>query len=341
MKRIFLSIVLGLVLASMAQAQNAQYLAYIENWKQEALRQQMDYGIPASISMAQGLLESGAGQSELAREANNHFGIKCTTDWLGATYRHDDETKNECFRSYADAADSWRDHSLFLLRSRYAVLFEYEVTDYVRWANGLKECGYATDPSYPKKLIHLIEEYRLDTIGQTVVTVVDESEGEKRTTTTTTVMSTQADRVTKEDVRYSEGAADTKPKSAYKERRGFYSQHPRQRMNRHRYVVAREGDTYANVAFRLNMRERTLRKMNDALGRDLQPGDRIYLYWKPLMGVKEHAVLWVHPGEEVWMVAQREGIKLSYLYWLNKIPRDVKVFQTRQKILLRPEKKQK
>ncbi|MNF89355.1 Exo-glucosaminidase LytG precursor [compost metagenome] len=120
------------------------------------------YGIPASIILAQGILESGAGKGDLAVEANNHFGIKCHKDWLGQSVRHDDDSAQECFRKYTEAADSYRDHALFLVgKNRYASLFTYEKDDYKAWAKGLRACGYATDPNYPDKLISYIERYNL------------------------------------------------------------------------------------------------------------------------------------------------------------------------------------
>ena len=145
---------------------NPAYVAYIEKWQATALAQQAQYGIPASITLAQGLLESGAGQSTLATTANNHFGIKCHNDWTGGTFTKDDDKRDECFRSYQNADDSFRDHSLFLKRKRYEVLFTYDINDYKAWANGLKACGYATDPSYPQKLIRIIETYDLANLGK-------------------------------------------------------------------------------------------------------------------------------------------------------------------------------
>ena len=155
---------LSIVLCINAESISPVYQAYIEQWKATALAQQAEFGIPASITLAQGLLESGAGQSDLARIANNHFGIKCHSDWNGKTYRKDAETRNECYRSYKRAEDSFRDHSLFLTRKRYEVLFTYNIRDYKAWARGLKACGYATDPKYPDKLIKIIETYELDKI---------------------------------------------------------------------------------------------------------------------------------------------------------------------------------
>lgn len=135
---------------------------YILNYKDIAMREMREYRIPASITLAQGLLESGAGNSALAREANNHFGIKCHKGWEGKTYIMDDDAKNECFRKYKNAEDSFRDHSEFLAtRSRYAALFELEITDYEGWAKGLKAAGYATNPKYAQLLIDRIELYDL------------------------------------------------------------------------------------------------------------------------------------------------------------------------------------
>lgn len=134
---------------------------YIAFFKAVAIHEMKLYGIPASITLAQGILESGSGKGRLAREANNHFGIKCH-DWNGPRIYHDDDRAQECFRKYNDPNQSYRDHSLFLAnRKRYANLFNYKPTDYKSWARGLKKAGYATDPKYPKKLISLIERYKL------------------------------------------------------------------------------------------------------------------------------------------------------------------------------------
>ncbi|RYD56204.1 MAG: LysM peptidoglycan-binding domain-containing protein [Sphingobacteriales bacterium] len=134
---------------------------YVELYKDIAMREMKKHGIPASITLAQGLLESGNGNSPLARYANNHFGIKCTPDWKGDRYYKDDDKRNDCFRVYDDAEASFEDHSQFLRRSRYADLFRLKNTDYKAWAYGLKEAGYATNPKYPQLLISLIERYEL------------------------------------------------------------------------------------------------------------------------------------------------------------------------------------
>ena len=135
---------------------------YIDTFSQVAKDEMVLYGIPASITMAQGILESGAGRSDLTQRANNHFGIKCHTEWTGERVYHDDDAAQECFRKYKDAKYSFRDHSLFLTgRSRYASLFDLRQDDYKGWARGLKKAGYATDPKYPSKLISIVERYEL------------------------------------------------------------------------------------------------------------------------------------------------------------------------------------
>lgn len=148
--------------ATNASAQtNALYTQYIDRYKDLAVKQMNTYGIPASITLAQAILESGAGTGELARRSNNHFGIKCGSSWNGRTTRHNDDAPRECFRVYASVADSYEDHSRFLLRQRYSRLFSLDKYDYKAWARGLKACGYATNPAYADRLISLIEAYNL------------------------------------------------------------------------------------------------------------------------------------------------------------------------------------
>ena len=136
--------------------------SYISDFKNIAKSNMKEYGIPASIILAQGILESGAGRGELAQRSNNHFGIKCHTGWEGEKVYHDDDVEQECFRKYNDPAESYKDHALFLTsRSRYSSLFKLGKDDYEAWANGLRKAGYATDPRYPEKLISYIEKYNL------------------------------------------------------------------------------------------------------------------------------------------------------------------------------------
>ena len=166
---IVLVALLGSGFSLFAQQRNQAYVDYIQKYAHIAVSEQAKFGIPASITLAQGLLESGAGKSELALKSNNHFGIKCHTGWTGERTYHDDDAEQECFRKYKNVSESYDDHSLFLTsRPRYADLFSLKATDYKGWAHGLKKAGYATDPNYANKLIKIIEDYglhQLDTQG--------------------------------------------------------------------------------------------------------------------------------------------------------------------------------
>jgi len=149
--------------ASIATYTPLTSVQYIERYKAIAIQEMNLYGVPASITLAQGLFESGSGNGTLARIANNHFGIKCTPEWQGKCYYKDDDSPNDCFRVYDRAEDSFRDHSLFLKnRKNYINLFYLDITDYKGWANGLKKAGYATNPNYPSILIGIIQKYNLD-----------------------------------------------------------------------------------------------------------------------------------------------------------------------------------
>lgn len=364
MKKIFL-IISWMGCALSLTAQNQAYLDYIEQWKYAALENQAEYGIPASITMAQALLESSAGQSELAVNANNHFGIKCANEWLGAVYYHDDDQKDDCFRQYADASESFRDHALFLLRPRYETCFEIVPEDYEGWAYRLKECGYATDKNYAPKLIKIIEDYRLDTLvsfatvgvfnpkaaeEERYAEPVAESKQDSVVSIQDSVVSVQ-DSVVKEQpkrplkavvvhrtepimVIHNDPEPEFKiPPTARQERDSFLLAHPKKRCNGVSYVVAREGDTYANVAFRLNVRERDLRVDNDALGRDLVPGDRIYLSAKKTIGTKDYVM--TYPGQSLWKLSQDEGMMIEAIQKLNGLDPTIRTFRTRQKLYLR------
>ena len=163
MKKLKLFLILIICcLTLQAQTRNKQYEAYIKKYRELAVEEMKKYHIPASITLAQGLLESGAGQSTLARKSNNHFGIKCGSDWSGKTVSHDDDALGECFRAYKHPKYSYEDHSKFLAgRPRYASLFNLNITDYKGWARGLKKAGYATNPRYADQLIGIIELYEL------------------------------------------------------------------------------------------------------------------------------------------------------------------------------------
>lgn len=176
---------------------------YIDTYKETAKDNMRRHGIPASITLAQGILESGAGQGTLCKEANNHFGIKCHNDWTGEKVYHDDDSAQECFRKYSKAADSFDDHSLFLTtRGRYAALFKLDKDDYEGWAKGLRAAGYATDPKYPEKLTGLIERYDLAKFDAEVLGKKYEAKAKPEpavTTTTTKPPTTVASQTAKND----------------------------------------------------------------------------------------------------------------------------------------------
>ena len=341
-------------MSSWAQKQDPTYLAYIEEWKAIAIQEQEDYGIPASITMAQALLESLAGQSELALNAKNHFGIKCTNEWFGGVYYHDDDSEGECFRQYGNAAESFKDHSIFLKRPRYSTCFEIAVEDYEGWARRLKECGYATDPSYAPKLIKLIEDYRLDTltVSQTVhrpqAEPADRAQKENAGTGSVAKPAPKPKRPLKATIVHRSEPIMVihndpeppyvEPLTAKEERDSFFLMHPRKKCNGIQYVTAREGDTYANVAFRLNVRERDLREDNDALGRELAKGDRIYLDSKKNTG--EEPFVWSHTGQSLWQLSQEVGVKIEAIQKWNELDPQIRTFRTRQRIYLRKTKEE-
>lgn len=309
MKNRLLFILSTLVVAInlLAQNQNPQYISYIAQYREMAIEQQIKHRIPAAITMAQGLLESGAGQSELAVKANNHFGIKCASDWKGRTYTHDDETKNECFRKYASPANSYEDHSLFLKRKRYESLFTLPLTDYKGWAHGLKACGYATDPKYADKLIRIIEQYNLQdlTLDKHLqdAGLVSEKDTTWQEVTTDKLVETPVEEY------------------AIQDHIEVFANHKSGRINGVRYIVANEGESFASLAVFLNMYERTLRKYNDALdARELTTGDIIYIYPKKNKASKKTPFHYFKSGEDAWQIAQKYGIKVKSLYKINRIP---------------------
>lgn len=296
-----------------AQALNQAYLDYIARYRDLAIQQQREHRIPASITMAQGILESAAGKSELAVKANNHFGVKCTSDWPGRTFTHDDETANECFRRYASVEDSYEDHSLFLKRKRYESLFSLPIGDYKNWAYGLKACGYATDPKYPEKLIRLIETYDLNRLTFDTVLVASGAVNAKDTTWAETPhddVIAFADQERAED--YDGVSMDHVELSG---------DHKSGHRNGVRYIVAKPGDTFESLAYQLNMYERTLRRYNDALDtRELEAGDLVYIYPKKCRADRKHPYCTVRKGDTAWGLSQKYGIKLSRLYKRNGIP---------------------
>ena len=323
-----------LLLCSVAvwpQKQMPEYMEYIEKYRQTAIDQQREHNIPASISMAQGLLESGAGKSELARNANNHFGIKCTSDWNGASYHKNDDKQNDCFRKYRNAKDSWEDHSKFLLRPRYEELFKLKVTDYKGWSHGLKRCGYATDPTYPAKLIRIIEDYGLDKLTSEA--------GAKHKNQTEKAKDEKADPDRDQGVLAGD-TVELTDRMDFSEAAGMkdvtiYQEHKAGFENGTRYIIAEEGESYRSLAHYLNMTEKQLRKYNDATdGRSLRKGDRVYLFRKHKYADRKHKTYFVRKHDTAWSIAQRFGFQMKSLYTLNGIPEGTPL-TTRQELRLR------
>lgn len=274
-------------LAVTAQKRNTAYENYIEKYKDIAIEQMEEHHIPASITLAQGLLESGAGQSELARRSNNHFGIKCHDEWKGKRTYHDDDRRNDCFRVYSSVRDSYEDHSRFLLRPRYARLFKLDQRDYKGWAHGLKACGYATLPTYANRLIGIIELYELDRF--------DKKGGGKRSSKSYVAIGAQHPLALINNldcIIAREGDTWESLSKELKER-----------------------------GIRLSARK--LRKYNEAPSKYFfpAPGTPIFLQKKLKHADKDKYPkdYWHHiqPGESMYSIAQMYGVRIKYLYKMN------------------------
>lgn len=273
------------------QSQNTAYQLYISQFKDLAIEQMQRYRIPASITLAQGLFESRAGQSRLATLGNNHFGIKCH-GWTGRSINADDDALSECFRAYDNAKQSYEDHSKFLRNNqRYATLFQLGPTDYRAWARGLKACGYATNPRYADNIINIIERYRLD----------------------------QYDHAKEYDHfmadRYSAKEHQASPT-------GF---HPITKCNKNYYIVACKGDTFRSLEKETGISRRKLAKYNERDKDDtLLAGDIIYLQKKQKKASKafKNKPHIVKAGESMYSIAQMYGMRLKSLYKMNHMSPD-------------------
>ena len=304
---------------------------YISAWKDEAIYQMVVHKIPASITLAQGILESGDGNSRLAREGNNHFGIKCHTDWTGDKIYEDDDAKGECFRKYKNAHESYEDHSLFLTqRKRYESLFNLETDDYKGWAKGLKACGYATNPKYPELLIGIIEQFNLhqyDHEGKNHIkkkTVPPRGEGYSVSTPDKAV----------------ENAKHEKPagKKSKDERTTISITGNRSialSANKIKYVLAKKGDTPESIAADLEMNAWQIRRYNDLTENDsLKEGQVIYTQPK-----KRHATEIAHTvkkGDTPWSISQQYGIRLKQLCKWNGIEKNTDLSPGKKITLKKP-----
>lgn len=265
---------------------DSAYEQYISKHKKLAVEQMRKYKIPASVILAQALLESGAGQSELTRKSNNHFGIKRGSDWKGKTVTHDDDRPGEQFRVYKNAEASYEDHSQFLLKERYQRLFRLSILDYKGWARGLKACGYATDPRYAERLIRIIETYDLADLDE-------EPNGWKP-------------------------RKDLLVEPEYEDVQLAYHRHLTN--NGILCIVAKEGDTWDALAKELHLSLKSLLRLNEAEATvPIHAGDFIYLEKKASKGPRQMKGQWhkVAAGESMHSIAQRYGMRIASLYNLN------------------------
>jgi LysM repeat protein len=268
---------------------NERYQQYIDQYKDIAIEEMHRWKIPASITLAQGIFESGAGQSELARKGNNHFGIKCN-GWEGRKVYHDDDARNECFRAYNSVYESYEDHSRFLANGqRYRSLFNLKTTDYKGWARGLKAAGYATNPAYADKLIELIQLYKLYEYDK----------------------AKSADRFMVEH---------TKDHPV-----GGAALHPIKIFNKNYYLIARRGDTFKSIGEEVDISYRKIAKYNERNKNDrLTEGEVIWLKKKQKKAPKDYKgrLHYVRQGESMYSIAQSYGIRLKSLYKLNHMSPD-------------------
>ena len=274
------------------------------------MKKMKEFKIPASITLAQGVLESGSGNSRLARKANNHFGIKCHKDWHGKRFYMDDDEKHECFRKYHKADDSYRDHSKFLTqRGRYSFLFQYDITDYKKWAYGLKKAGYATNPRYPQLLIKIIEKYNLSQYDKEALGKKYKKKEKKEVANPTHV--------------------DAGPVPVVALFKVSESNHNGRKVlvnNKRKLIVARQGDSYEMIASDFGIYSWQLYKYNEVSKKHkLSGGELVYLEKKRAKAEKKYKVHYIKQGESLHDVAQLYGMRLSKLLKMNNLPEGISV----------------
>ena len=283
---------------------------YINKYKSLAVKEMKRTGIPASITMAQALLESNAGNSTLARKSNNHFGIKCHSDWKGRKVYHNDDRHHECFRSYKTVYDSYIDHSDFLIgKSRYANLFRLKTTDYKGWAHGLKEAGYATDPHYAHRLIKIIEDYQLYRL--------DREAGN--------------DVYISEDERVKKGVDDFVINP--------YKTHEVKLNNNVKYIDVEDGDTFESISEEFDLRNWEIYHYND-IPENANINDYKHLYIEPKRkkANKNHEYHIMAEGETLQRISHKYGVKLKSILKYNGLEKGDTV-KPGTKIYLRKKKK--
>ncbi|MES2589710.1 MAG: glucosaminidase domain-containing protein [Bacteroidota bacterium] len=303
-------LIVGLLLANLTFAEETKKYTqqeYVSLWKDEAVGMMSEYKIPASITLAQGILESANGNSTLAQQANNHFGIKCS-NWTGETYYKNDDKANDCFRKYENASQSYLDHSLFLTsKTRYSALFDYDITDYKSWAQGLKDAGYATNPKYPQLLIDIIEKLNL-------------SELDLNNISPKKLNTIKKEQVEKELVKSIMANAHT----------------VETHKNNIKYIVAKKGDTYYRISKEFGIGMWQLYKYNEFGEKKdcLVAGDIIYLAPKKRKS-KTNATFEVKEEITLRMIAQKEGIKVQRLMKFNELSQADENLKKGTKIMLK------
>lgn len=301
-------------------AEDTPQQRYIDKYADLAVEEMRRSGVPASITLAQGLLESRYGQSDLAVKGNNHFGIKCHSNWNGAKMRVDDDKEKECFRKYRTVEQSYRDHSDFLrYRDRYKFLFDLDPKDYKGWAYGLKKAGYATDPAYPKKLINLIEEYELYKYDRG-----RKYKNSKVAKEPAPEVEVKKDKTSKTvDVKSPSQLEQPKPVKDEKAKNTFTIALSRQKysLNGVPFIYASKGDTYASIAASNNLFQKEILRYNDLdAAEELLPGTIVYLQPKKkqtVKGLDKHIV--ESEGETLRGIAQRYAITLKSLCKMNNL----------------------
>ena len=293
MKKMFIAIVLLLGLLGLSAKDDTPQERYVKKYADMAVKEMVRSGVPASITLAQGMLESGSGMSKLATQGNNHFGIKCHKGWEGKSMRVDDDAPNECFRVYSSVADSYKDHSDFLrYRDRYKFLFDLERTDYKGWAYGLKKAGYATDPGYPAKLIKYIEEYKL--YKYDVLSKVEEKE------VPLSPLVIEAPKMAREEFHF--------PLT-----RELFSK------NGVPFVYSLEGETYRSIAKYYHLFHQEILRFNDLRkDEELLPGTVVYLSFKEnhtQPGLDKYII--EQEGEDFHAICQRFAVKEKAILKLN------------------------
>lgn len=305
MKKHKLLSTIALVLASnlMFGQSSETVRKYIDTYKSVAITEEIRTGVPASITLAQGIHETGAGTSELVLKSNNHFGIKCKSDWGGASVSHDDDAKGECFRKYDDPMDSYKDHSDFLkYRPYYSSLFNLDPIDYKAWAYGLKKAGYATNPKYAYILIKLIEDYDLQ--QYTLLALNSKFENGDA------IYANKERNETLSEANSNQPLVQKAVAKTYDYPTGVF------KINETKVVFVKKGTAFLKVASDNDITLSHLFDFNDMKAIDISEADQlIYLQRKRKLGAEEYHV--VQEGETIYDVAQLEGIRLESLLEYN------------------------